>query len=85
MNSEEQFESWWKIKNYGASSAHELLAIKYGARAAWFEATRQAYEDAVRICKYREDLQIRAYNESRANEARCCAEAIQARMKELMP
>ena len=77
-NSEEQFETWWKIKNYGASSPHELLAIRYSAKAAYLEATRQTYLDCVKICR-----ELIDFDEDDPGVS--FAEAIQARLKELMP
>ena len=85
MSPEERFKKWYK-KNCGHYPIPENEMddlVLTAMNKAWLEATRQAYEDAISICKYREDLQIRTCGEDRANEARCCAEDIQARLKGL--
>ena len=52
-------------------------------KTAWQEAQRQAYFDCVRICRRREELQNRTCGEDREIEARCCAEEIERKMKEM--
>ena len=69
MTSEEQFLEWWdKIPS-------TMISRKDQTYKAWLEATRQAYEDCVRICDEIDPDCSSVY----------VGEIIQARLKELMP
>ena len=83
MTSEYQFEKWWK-----SLPDHIPRDVKPNAYNAWLEATRQAYLDAIAICKDEHLHDPVKEHEGDIGYDRAitdCVFSLQARLKELMP
>lgn len=85
MTSDDRFYQYWgTTESYDGRSA----ATEVAAREAWLEATRQAYLDAITICKNEHLHDPVKENEGDISYDRAitnCVFSLQDRLKELMP
>ena len=90
MTSEKQFEEWQK--QFNDEERSRLSWVEYlVAKEAWLEATRQTYEDAMRICELGKSVPLpdgvsevqKQFVKMAVDTSAFLADQIKARLKEL--